>query len=291
MRLYIIGNGFDLAHGLKTKYSDYKKFIKESHNKDWEIVLEYYPEDHPFWSDAETNICKIDPSRFIEMLRARKLFKDFNDLDDLLKAIHDSFESFIISVERDVYQKEAMFKLDKNNLFLTFNYTTTLETLYDAKHAIHLHNSAKEAVFKKFFGVAADDCVFGHSPIFSDFFFYADNRIIGDDKDYITFRKKTTKDCKAIWEKYDLFKFFLEHQNEIDEVVFYGFSFSKADKYYLQNIFITLPTNKTKYTIYYHLDDNENEEDKVWNLKMSIANAGGSFEDMRFVNSLGIIEI
>lgn len=32
MNLYICGNGFDLYHGLKTKYSDYKTFL-ESHYK------------------------------------------------------------------------------------------------------------------------------------------------------------------------------------------------------------------------------------------------------------------
>ena len=82
-----------------------------------------------------------------------------------------------------------------------------------------------------------------------------------------------------------LFEFFLRNQNSIDEVVFYGFSFSKTDKYYMERIFLLLPSNKIKYTIYYHLDDNEIEEDKVWNIKMGIAYAGGSFEEMNFVNS------
>lgn len=32
MRLWIIGNGFDLYHGLKTKYSDYKAYLCQQHN-------------------------------------------------------------------------------------------------------------------------------------------------------------------------------------------------------------------------------------------------------------------
>ena len=31
MRLWIIGNGFDLYHGLKTKYSDYKAYLCQHH--------------------------------------------------------------------------------------------------------------------------------------------------------------------------------------------------------------------------------------------------------------------
>ena len=32
MNLFIIGNGFDLAHGLKTGYTDFKEYLGE-HNK------------------------------------------------------------------------------------------------------------------------------------------------------------------------------------------------------------------------------------------------------------------
>lgn len=28
--LYIVGNGFDLAHGLKTKYNDFRNWLEES---------------------------------------------------------------------------------------------------------------------------------------------------------------------------------------------------------------------------------------------------------------------
>lgn len=28
-KLYIIGNGFDIHHGLKTQYRDYKEYLKQ----------------------------------------------------------------------------------------------------------------------------------------------------------------------------------------------------------------------------------------------------------------------
>ncbi len=290
MKLYIIGNGFDLAHGLKTKYSDYRLFIKESNNKDWDIILEYYPDNHPFWHDIESKICIIDRLRFMEAEKAKRIFGINSDLDALLKAIHGSFEQFIINVEKSIDTKHQVFTVDKNALFLTFNYTTTLETLYGAKHVVHLHNTVEEAIMKHYFRIQTDDCIIGHSPIFEDFQFYSDT-IIGSNKDYISFRNKTTKPCKKMWEKFGLFEFFLQNQNSIDEVVFYGFSFSKTDKYYMERIFLLIPSNKTKYTVYYHLDDSEIEEDKVWSIKMSIAYAGGSFEEMNFINSSGVKNI
>ena len=41
--LYIIGNGFDLAHGMKTLYTDFKKFLyNNSDYKDLVAKLEYF---------------------------------------------------------------------------------------------------------------------------------------------------------------------------------------------------------------------------------------------------------
>ncbi|MBQ7995508.1 MAG: hypothetical protein IJ247_04770 [Bacilli bacterium] len=31
MRIFIIGNGFDLSHGLETRYKDFKKYIEQTY--------------------------------------------------------------------------------------------------------------------------------------------------------------------------------------------------------------------------------------------------------------------
>ena len=51
MKIYVIGNRFDIARGLKTSYTDYLLYIKEHANKDngWGIILEYYSKDHEFY--------------------------------------------------------------------------------------------------------------------------------------------------------------------------------------------------------------------------------------------------
>lgn len=38
MKLYIIGNGFDLNHGMKTAYWDYREFLAQNHST---IIREY----------------------------------------------------------------------------------------------------------------------------------------------------------------------------------------------------------------------------------------------------------
>lgn len=65
MRLFIIGNGFDLAHGLKTKYEDFRKYLEEN-NENFLYRLEYmygfcresnkkYVEKY-LWQDFEKNL-------------------------------------------------------------------------------------------------------------------------------------------------------------------------------------------------------------------------------------------
>lgn len=58
MKLYIIGNGFDLNHGMKTSYNDYKQFLEKFYPG---IFYEYehfnylslVSSDNSRWADIE----------------------------------------------------------------------------------------------------------------------------------------------------------------------------------------------------------------------------------------------
>jgi hypothetical protein len=41
-KLYIIGNGFDIYHGIKSSYSDFKEFIKINDIKLFRILEEFF---------------------------------------------------------------------------------------------------------------------------------------------------------------------------------------------------------------------------------------------------------
>lgn len=41
-RLFIIGNGFDIAHNLPTKYADFKKFLEKTDIKLFNKIFEIY---------------------------------------------------------------------------------------------------------------------------------------------------------------------------------------------------------------------------------------------------------
>ncbi len=41
--LYIIGNGFDLHHGISSSYNGFKKFVKENEVELYELIGKYLP--------------------------------------------------------------------------------------------------------------------------------------------------------------------------------------------------------------------------------------------------------
>ena len=283
MKLYIFGNGFDLAHNLKTKYSDYRDFIDaniEKHKK-WEIIKEYYPSNYDFWSDAETNVCNIDLKRYYE---PRVYFGELNDLDDLASAISESFNKFILEVNQTIEEKPKIFELDKDAFFLTFNYTETLETLYGIpkERIIHLHNSTENAVMKELFGLDDVGCILGHAEQPDGFKFHSQGKI-GLAKDYAKFIRRTAKPTKQIIEKNELGKKLILLSQIIDEVVYYGFSFSPADRPYLQEIMIHLSPKAIKHTIYAHSDVTDVDELKR-QLMIKVGLCGGSIFDINVIN-------
>lgn len=55
-RLLVIGNGFDLNHGLPTRFSDFRDYLKANHPDDLRYIEDNLADGDPdaFWSDVET---------------------------------------------------------------------------------------------------------------------------------------------------------------------------------------------------------------------------------------------
>lgn len=65
MKLYIIGNGFDIYHGINSRYSDFKNYV---HVTDYELfqTLEKYFNTDELWSDFEETLAYIDADEIID---------------------------------------------------------------------------------------------------------------------------------------------------------------------------------------------------------------------------------
>ena len=289
MKLYVFGNGFDQAHGLNTSYGNYREFVERNLSKHpkWHIVLDYYPKSHRFWSEAEKFVCVFDHTTFIEL---KKTWGD-TFLNELLLMIHESFENFILCIEKDISNKKAIFDIDKNSIFMTFNYTSVLEDLYGVNQnaVMHLHNKAENAAMKYIFGLSDDDCILGHSVRPEEYAFYSD-KVIGEDHDYIVFMKKTRKDTEQIIRDCNLFYKFsiLQSKNCIDEIVIYGFSFSPADKQYINTIQMFFSPNSVKYKAYFYVEKDESEEQARNRMINNMIASACNPNDFEIINALDV---
>lgn len=127
MNLFIIGNGFDLAHGLKTGYTDFKEYLEE-HNKplfntintlyrNSYCVLYKFPGDIPFdpetkeissednllWKNFEKTMKFIDE----DFIRVNLNFDlEYNDpYDENLKTmIEDKIENKLMDVSEKLFE-------------------------------------------------------------------------------------------------------------------------------------------------------------------------------------------
>ena len=64
-KLYIIGNGFDIQHGLKSRYWDFKEYLDIKDRNLVDKLEEYFGAD-ALWSDFEETLAYLDTEQIIE---------------------------------------------------------------------------------------------------------------------------------------------------------------------------------------------------------------------------------
>ena len=289
MTLYIIWNGFDLAHDLKTVYCHYRKFIKENlkQNYKWKIIFDYYPEDYEFWSDIEYNVCLINKERYLSLKRTFS----FGLLDDLFKQIHNSFEKFILNRESDIFSINPYFEFDADSYFFSFNYTTVLEDVYkiDKKRITYVHNDISGPALDILYNIQNHaPCIIGHSPIENDYALHED---LLKDKEYADYVKFTTKDSKALLEQKGIKQFLKDNKDIIDKVVFYGFSFSVTDKAYSKAIFDIFDNKKPSAHIFYKVPKGTEHDVYLSSFKERISDCSIDSYNIKFFNCDGFKKI
>lgn len=164
-KLYVIGNGFDRWHGLPTSYRHFYEFAKETLDELESYYRVEVARDGP-WHDFETSLGAFNWREFYDTHNHIDVQDDSfrpsfaycleDDLreqaDQHVSAIRESFREWIDKI--DISTAERRLVLGKNAMFLNFNYTSTLETVYgiDQKDVLHIHGSSE----------SFDELVFGH---------------------------------------------------------------------------------------------------------------------------------
>lgn len=136
--LYIIGNGFDLKHGMATKYSDFKRWLFENGRID--VIQELqkafpaqHGDDYILWSDFEKALGLYDINVVLnwswedlyltEVSIGGQVFGAPNFLLNtrLPDILSEAFAEWACSIPIPNAPKE--YALDRCAYFLSFNYT------------------------------------------------------------------------------------------------------------------------------------------------------------------------
>ncbi len=159
--LFIIGNGFDLWHGLQTKYSDFARFLKTNSSDAFDACnkfLGYSSKQNAIWGDFEESLGSFSPERLIE--ECNNYFNDDNPhrsgeasweakkyVDLIAKNTFQAFQVFITSLQypSDIRGVELSI-IQKDALYLNFNYTDTLERFYKipTMQICHIHGTNED---------------------------------------------------------------------------------------------------------------------------------------------------
>lgn len=280
--LYVIGNGFDIHHGLKTSYKEFAIFLK---NEDIELYSDINKfidlknlEDN-LWYKFEEDLARLKmddifdylknylPDSLSPILEERDLEEFPNEVKNLLKVISEgiieNFSKFIKNIACDNSGFELAINLKKNAHFLTFNFTKTLEIYYkiSPKDICYIHNSPFWSNEPLILGHGTPPEELLPSTIFPpnhlkskekeiwEYEKHADYLVHGQ-RSFLDYYAQTFKHTTEIISK---FESFFNSLNSVNQIYVLGHSLSKIDRPYFQKI-IESVKNSASWNVTY-LDD------------------------------------
>ena len=265
--LYIIGNGFDIYHGINSRYENYEQWLLKNHPNILNDIIEKYgywngkEEKNYFWSDFENNLAEIDIIEQAKILANNNspdyssdhFSRDFHSsqidarfqYETLVSKIKESFGDWIKSLNDPT---EIYLPIEtKQSFFITFNYTLTLEKHYRVtpEKVFHIHGSVLDNQFVLGHGksreeLEKDNSLEDETPQNMDTDklqeYYESNYDIFIQQAYdeiIEQLSSLQKDVQQIIKKHLLL---FEKLKNISHVHVYGLSFSEIDLPYLNLI-------------------------------------------------------
>lgn len=273
--LYIIGNGFDIFTGLKTRYVDFRRWLENNYVFIYENMVSAYDMDVEWWNDFEVQLGKLDVKSYIakftppekkleeiiEEARKRRLFEEKYNLPTnlhhesfcakrlrgLLDVLQYCFEKWVENCQDSFYNPRYIYLEKEESYFINFNYTDVLQWLYEIpeERVLHIHGRASKH----------ERLIFGHNTFLYD--------SVTDDEELTNFELyRYHKNPYEFILKYDQLT---DKLNEVECVHIYGFSFSPVDEDYIDWIFKYVPSNAQWEVSWYSDTDKERIDNFVLN--------------------------
>lgn len=294
-KLYIIGNGFDKAHGLQTGYWSFREYLQKTHPEflyQFEKMYGFEPLDdteygyseelqdswndavnHDLWSKFEENMAKPNIEDMIAF--SESVVGDL-DLESGNIGIQDTMDyywkqNYGFVGDLQSYLKEWISQIDLSKVtpiqqelienhddyFFNFNYTAVLEEVYKIPRVLHIHGS----VANEWDG----EPIIGHC-----------------NREEILKRRDLSRKAETCFEEGDasiqnaiadyletIYKDtehlirinhnFFQQLRDVDQVIVIGWSAGEVDLPYLRIIRDSI-REKAKWTVYYYAEDKYDRE-------------------------------
>lgn len=239
-KLYIIGNGFDIAHGLECTYHDFMNYCKDNACEYFDDMNYLYDDRDKLWSQFEEELPNISKDKFKALIQQyiEPYYKstrsgDCSELakEDIVDYLWSNivFCNWVHSI--NIPECTRLMEFDpETSLFLNFNYTKTLEEVYgiSAKNILYIHGK-----FTKDNELDVNAITVGHGMSAEEIdekFGNDDDEIIKELKDLVNhFRKDTSK---IINDNAD----FWSSLKDVNDVYVFGHSVAEVDLPYFKKV-------------------------------------------------------
>jgi hypothetical protein len=297
--LFILGNGFDMDHNMQTRYSDFKNFLEDQCHSGSALhdprIIDLFSRLScrldANWSNLEQELGFLDFTDEIScytdeiadgydegyiavtnmISTAGDILNDMEPLEDIFAEWVKTIEIYASGVKRDFAD---LISSNEDRYCLSFNYTATLEKLYNVDEVCHIHI------------LNNDRFLLGHGEELKNLEVTVDNfpnisdYTLGHGNfDEIEKIERTFNKIHNILKK-DVSRALSDHQaffeglRDIEKVYSYGFSYGDVDLVYIKRILSKI--NGGKFVTWFLNDYNE-DDNRIFERKIRSCGFKGDF--------------
>lgn len=263
MNLFIIGNGFDSAHGIESSYEDFRTYVKQYESSifaefDLPSIQDGYREFQAAdilsiiirqvdavdggsgWKRFENTLGELDFCEYLlsseeedKQYASERNAENIKRLVEGAGCIKEIFAQWAREIDIHKEKKEDFSNLiDEEDLVLVFNYTRTIEELYGIrKNVFHIHGAVDQE----------GEIVVGHGNT-KEIDDSIDELFPGSYVGLNEIKRELRKKVKKVLKSEPMKDFLLKVKSgSIQKVFSYGFAYEDVDMPYIEAICSNLP--------------------------------------------------
>lgn len=259
--LFIIGNGFDLAHGIKSSYWNFREWLVLNKYNLVGMMDIFFSNQRDVWSSIEQALGEYDEGSILDYCRPDEEFDYEHSLSSsarvedspmaifrpVLEEFRQAFRDWVNSIE--ISGIEKVYKLNTDSRYLSFNYTDTLETVYGIapNQVTHIHGSR----------LNDEEYIIGHNNNRNPSSVWDDDGLTFEQQAYeniIVWMNEFTKQYNRNIANHSSF---FDSLYDIKQIIVIGHSMSKVDWPYFREIIKNIG-KEIPWIVYCHSIDDRN---------------------------------